>query len=220
MGEACLAPPISMTVLIATPTFDGSVCADYLLSILGTRELVDFDLCLIPGVHFADTARDLAVARFLESKAEYLFFIDADLGWPADAVARLIAHDKDVIGGAYPIKNDSRHYPVVCEQEPQNRLIKATGLPGGFLCIKRNVIELISASVPHYQKAMGNRFMDVPAVFARAFVGNQMIGEDFMFCRRAIDAGFELWLDPDIDFTHVGANAWRGNYAKDTQCLS
>lgn len=207
-----------MTVLIATPTFDGNVCADYLLSILGTRESVDFDLCLVPGVHFADTARDLAVARFLESKADHLFFIDADIGWPADAVARLISHNKDVIGGVYPIKNDERHYPVVCEQEAESGLIKATGLPGGFLCIKRVVIERIAANVQHYQKAMGGRFIDVPAVFARALIGNQMIGEDYMFCQRAIAQGFELWLDPDIDFSHVGAKAWRGNYAKDKKC--
>lgn len=209
-----------MTVLIATPTFDGNVCADYLLSLLSTRERLDFDLCLIPGVHFADTARDLAVARFLESGADHLFFIDADLGWPADAVARLIAHDKDVVGGAYPIKNDARHYPVVCESEVQGGLIKASGLPGGFMCIKRKVIESLADTVPHYKKAMGNRFLDVPAVFARAFVGDQMIGEDFMFCRRAADAGFELWLDPDINFSHNGAKAWHGNYAKDMQCLS
>lgn len=209
--------PVSMTVLIATPTFDGNVCADYVLSLLNTREKLDFDLCLIPGVHFADTARDLAAARFLESDASHLFFIDADLGWQADAVQRLIAHDKDVIGGAYPIKHDQRHYPVICDGEAQGGLIKATGLPGGFLCIKRKVIERIAETVPHYKKAMGNRLLDVPAIFARAFVGNQMIGEDFMFCRRAADAGFELWLDPDIDFSHNGAKAWRGNYAKDTQ---
>jgi hypothetical protein len=206
-----------MTVLIATPTFDGNVCADYLLSLLATREKLDFDLCLIPGVHFADTARDLAVARFLESKADHLFFIDADLGWPDDAVARLIAHDKDVVGGAYPIKHDERLYPVICGEDKQDGLISATGLPGGFLCIKRRVLETIASSVPHYHKAMGARVMDVPAVFAREFIGSQMIGEDFMFCRRAREAGFELWLDPDISFSHVGTKAWRGNYAKDTQ---
>lgn len=208
-----------MTVLIATPSFDGYVTSDYLLSLLQTRGSVDFDLCIIPGIHFVDTARDMAAARFLESSAEYLFFIDSDLGFPADAVGRLMEHDKDVVGGAYPIKHDHEHYPVSCMTDngrpiTENGLIKAAGLPGGFLCIKRRVIEVLADSVPHYQQAAGKRFMDVPAIFSRAIIDGRMIGEDLMFCNRAAAAGFELWIEPNIQFSHIGNKSYVGNYNK------
>jgi hypothetical protein len=207
-----------MSVLIATPSFDGNVTTDFMLSLLQTRETLDFDLCVIPGVHFVDTARDLAAARFLESSADYLFFIDSDLGFPESAVASLMAHGKDVVGGVYPIKNDTEHYPVACMTDKAGRpvvdgqLLRASGLPGGFLCIARRVVEALAAVVPRYQHAIGSRLMDVPAIFQREVIDGRIWGEDFMFCRRASALGFELWLDPDITFTHVGTKPFTGNY--------
>lgn len=196
-------------VLIATPCFDGTVRDEYLLSLLQLREQIDFDLFLIPGIHFVDTARDVAAAKFLASDAEYLFFIDADLGWDASAVIRMIESGKDVIGGAYRIKHDLELYPTYSADNGT-----VIGLPGGFLCIKRNVIEALSGIVPHYSFVVGNGFIDVPAIFARSLIDGRMISEDMMFCRRAMSAGFTLTLDADIDLRHIGTKAWAGNYQK------
>lgn len=204
-----------MTTLIATPSFDGKVQDSFLLSLLATRDEIDIDLLIVPGIHFADTARDVAAAKFLMGKADRLFFIDADLGWDAKAVVRMIERDKDVIGGAYPIKNDRELYPVWPTGVPDaDGLFKATALPGGFMCIRRNVLEALAGIVPHYAFAVGDKFIDVPNVFGRALVDGRMVSEDMMFCRRALSAGFELWLDPDIDFTHCGSKYWKGNYLK------
>lgn len=196
-------------VLIATPCFDGAVRDEYLLSLLQLREQLDFDLFLIPGIHFVDTARDVAAAKFLSSDAEYLFFIDSDLGWDVSAVVRMVESGKDVIGGAYRIKHDRELYPTYSTDTGA-----VVGLPGGFLCIKRNVIQALSGIVPHYSFAVGNAFIDVPAIFSRALIDGRMISEDMMFCRRAMSAGFTLTLDADIDIRHIGTKAWAGNYQK------
>lgn len=98
-------------VLVATPTFDGKVCNEYLLSLMQSREQVEFGVFLLSGVHFLEMARDIAVAKFLQSDSEYLMFIDSDLGWQPDAIKQLVEHDRPVVGGAYRIKYDEELYP-------------------------------------------------------------------------------------------------------------
>lgn len=197
-------------VLVATPTFDGSVSIEYLLSLLQLREVTDFDLCLIPGIHFVDQARDMAAAKFLKSECEFLFFIDSDLSFPANAVTRLMDYDKPVCGGAYRVKHDQHAYPEYGILGEENGLLKVSMLPGGFTCIRRDVIEALWGSTPHYRVAFGGGFQEVAAMFARELHDGVMVSEDAMFSRRA--SGFGLWLDPDITFTHVGSKGWRGNY--------
>ena len=201
-----------MSVYIATPTFDGSVCGEYLHSILQATATVTFQLALIPGVHFVDTARDIAVAKFLKSKCEYLFFIDSDIGWKGDAISKLINHNKDIVGASYRVKNDIERYPVYLTEETEGPLIRAIGLPGGFVCIKRAVIEKMVQTVPTYQWVVDGEFTRIPALFARIFMDDRLVSEDMVFGRRAMALGYQLWFDPDVTMSHIGSKAFIGNY--------
>jgi hypothetical protein len=201
-----------MSVFIATPTFDGSVCGEYLHSLLRATATVDFQLALIPGVHFVDTARDIAVAKFLATDLEYLFFIDSDVGWSGDAITKLVNHKKNIVGAAYRVKNDNELYPVYLTDEEQDGLIRAIGLPGGFLCIHRPVIERLVTSVPSYKWVVNGEFIRVPALFTRVLMDDRMVSEDMMFGRRAMAAGYQLWFDPDVTMSHIGRQAFIGNY--------
>jgi hypothetical protein len=201
-----------MSVFIATPTFDGSVCGEYLHSLLRATATVDFQLALIPGIHFVDTARDIAVAKFLATDLEYLFFIDSDVGWSGDAITQLISHKKDIVGAAYRVKDDNELYPVYLTDEKQDGLIRALGLPGGFLCIHRPVIERLVTSVPSYKWVVNGEFIRVPGLFTRVLVDDRMVSEDMMFGRRAMAAGYQLWFDPDVTMSHIGRQAFIGNF--------
>jgi hypothetical protein len=201
-----------MSVFIATPTFDGSVCGEYLHSLLRATATVDFQLALIPGIHFVDTARDIAVAKFLATDLEYLFFIDSDVGWSGDAITKLVNHKKDIVGAAYRVKNDNELYPVYLTDEKQDGLIRAIGLPGGFLCIHRPVIERLVTSVPSYKWVVNGEFIRVPALFTRVLMDDRMVSEDMMFGRRAMAAGYQLWFDPDVTMSHIGRQAFIGNF--------
>jgi hypothetical protein len=201
-----------MSVFIATPTFDGSVCGEYLHSLLRATATVDFELALIPGIHFVDSARDIAVAKFLATDHKYLFFIDSDVGWSEDAITKLINHKKDIVGASYRIKDDFERYPVYLTNEVRDGLIRALGLPGGFLCIHRSVIERLVTSVPSYKWAVNGEFIRVPALFTRVLVDDRMVSEDMMFGRRAMAAGYQLWFDPDVTMSHIGRKAFIGNF--------
>lgn len=196
-------------VLVATPTFDGKVCNEYLLSLMQSREQVEFGVFLLSGVHFLEMARDIAVAKFLQSDSEYLMFIDSDLGWQPDAIKQLVEHDRPVVGGAYRIKYDEELYPNYGVLGEEDGLLRVSMLPGGFTCIRRDVLQHLWDSLPHYHTA---HIGEVAAVFSRELHDGVMVSEDAMFSRRAFPFG--LWLAPDINFTHVGTKAYQGNYSR------
>ena len=52
-----------------------------------------------------ERARNILTANFLESDCTHLLFIDADIGFSAEDVARIASHDQPVVGGMYPLKN-------------------------------------------------------------------------------------------------------------------
>jgi hypothetical protein len=49
-------------------------------------------------------ARNELTRIFLEKDFDYLMFIDADIGFDGQAVAQLLAADKDIVCGIYPKK--------------------------------------------------------------------------------------------------------------------
>ena len=41
------------------------------------------------------------------------------------------------------------------------------------------------------------------------------IGEDYLFCDRAREQGFEVWIDPTIKLAHVGVHEYEGCFGED-----
>lgn len=210
-------------LFIASPSFSGTYCGEYVESLVATikdcqQHGIQTLYKTLPGLHWIDIARDVLAHLFLHSDCTHMLQIDADLGWPAHAARQLIGHDKDVIGAAYPIKSDAlRYFPTVCESG--KGLVRAEGLPGGFLMVKREVIERMSNRPKYKCCVLPYGELQVAPLFTREMRDDGYTGEDYMFCRRAAEDGHEVWLDPDIDFAHVGTKAWHGNYAKEMQCL-
>jgi hypothetical protein len=41
-------------------------------------------------------------------------------------------------------------------------------------------------------------------LFALEVYEGEFWGEDYVFCRRAAEAGVDIWVDPMIEFNHAG----------------
>jgi hypothetical protein len=41
------------------------------------------------------------------------------------------------------------------------------------------------------------------------------IGEDFLFCDRALEAGFEAWVDPTIKLGHMGIHEFKSDFGNE-----
>ena len=97
------------SLMIATPMYGGMCTGHYVQGLLMTmqkmREIgVNVAWCQIMNESLITRARNELARVFLESNHDYLMFIDADIGFSGEAIAQLMAADRDVACGIYPKK--------------------------------------------------------------------------------------------------------------------
>lgn len=221
--------PLAITdlkeVVFATPSLTHSVAMEFFgaaiqtnLLLLGAGYYATYiHLC---GDQFVAKARSKLVNDFLVNhpNAETLFFIDDDLGWPAEKALEFIQRPQDVVVGVYPKRQDEEDWPVMLAGH-EGELVEKDGLvaclraPTGFMRIKRHVLEAMLPHLPSFLDTKpGGETQSTPGFFA---AGPMPDGwwwtEDYVFSNNITSLGFEIWADPDVDFTHRGEKAWTGN---------
>ena len=97
------------SLMIATPMYGGMCTGHYVQGLLMTmakmREIgVNVAWCQITNESLITRARNELARVFLESDHDYLMFIDADISFDGEAIAHLMAADKDIACGIYPKK--------------------------------------------------------------------------------------------------------------------
>lgn len=221
-------------VVFATPTLSHQVCLEYLNSIIQTTWLlwnnrINFGFLQRGGDPYLGKVRSKIATDFLRKypNATDLFFLDDDVGWEPEAVIRFLERPEPVLAGIYPKKSDELDYPVhLCSDLETGKLIEnsdglflAQAVPTGFLRIKRWVLEKMAEISgifydEEYDHSVGTYFnifeMGVPP-------HRWWTGEDYAFTRKWIDMGGEVWVDPNIKFTHRGQKKWEGNLVNDIE---
>lgn len=230
-------PPM---VLFAVPSYSGAACAEFLPSYIDTVSALSaagiasgFSTC--PFDPYLSKARNRLATEFLTTwtMATHLFFLDDDIGWPGAKVAEFVKRDLDLLCGVYPKKTDRGEFPAQLlivdgkpVEHPEHKgLYRALLAPTGFMCIKRHVLERLAAASGQYfdtTKAvdplmhfnifdMGFFTPDGERPKNQGGVKGEFWGEDYYFVRKWRDMGGEVWIDPDVDFSHRGTKAWTGN---------
>lgn len=142
-----------------------------------------------------------------------LFMIDTDLSWDGDEFTRLLEHKVDVVGGAYPFKDESGNMPLqwppggLCEE---NGLWKVHAVTPGFLRITRRALETIAKQMPWLEfrdkgNAEGQRSW---MFFDNAVRQNGVYDEGYVFCEHWRNVGGSAYVDPDLNLTHIGLKAY------------
>lgn len=209
-----------MQVYVAVPTYSGSVCVECVSSIIaslavlcqrGIPSILKFE----PGNCFIGLARNLLVTRFLASGSSHLMFIDDDVTFPEDGISKLLDHDVELVGGMYPLKQDAGGFPVrIKTAQPLSKLIDCEGIPTGFMCIKRSLIERMIAAMPERKFTELNTGESHYDLFACERVNGVWWGEDYRFCQLAAEHGAKVWCDPSIEMTHIGVKTYKDDFNK------
>ncbi|TAL03703.1 MAG: hypothetical protein EPO08_03430 [Rhodospirillaceae bacterium] len=223
-----------LIVAFAVPTYSKSVSMETYQSMLTLQwrmlaEGVGMVHLMAGGDPYLAKVRNKLAWMFLTNHPEAtdLFFIDDDVGFASaaaiDAAMKIISSDKDIVAGIYPKKDDNMVWPVELHADAttgqfvrDGELLLAALVPTGFLRIKRHVLARLAAASPTYKDRDENdNEIDVPNIFEMGFNtdDNKWWGEDFAFCARWRSMGGEIWVYPNIDFTHRGSKAWKGNFA-------
>jgi len=99
-----------INLYILTPCYGGSCFTHYVTCLLDTiKTLESYDIKVKPEFCNCDSlvprARNNLIARSMNNKEmTHMIFIDADITWNPLDILKLLYHDKDIIGGIYPLK--------------------------------------------------------------------------------------------------------------------
>jgi hypothetical protein len=205
-----------MKLMISTPAYAGNVSVPYAISLSETTYLLLRNN--IEVQHNIQTSGSLLVAErnrivqvFMESDCTHVLMIDADLGWPAQAVISMLLAQKEFICGIYPSRGERcfTFRPSVNEDQSivsEKNLLKMEYIPAGFMLISREAIQKMRDKFPelYYEpKAEANKHMKGWCLFNTEVWEGEFWGEDYYFCRKAREAGIDIWTDPQIQFNHA-----------------
>jgi len=237
------------SLMIATPMYGGLCTGPYVAGLLGTtskmRELgVSVYWAQMMNESLITRARNELARLFLEQEHDYLMFIDADISFDRDAVAKLMAADKDVVCGIYPKKEidwtrvseaavkgkdnledyaGSFVFNMVGNKQETNEhgLIEVRHGGTGFMMIKRGVFEHLMPHVPTYRTssqktAEGEFHKPLTHEFFTTSIDHTgaLLSEDYHFCELVRKHGGEIWANPFIKLQHVGTYIYGGDIVK------
>ncbi len=121
-----------MSLLIVTPCYGGQCTTQYLQSCLDLRAAltisnIEHDWLITTNESLVQRARNTSVATFLKTHYERMIFIDADIEFSANDVAKLWNLDADVAVGAYSMKKEGAKVSAWVNKE-QIRLVDLSEL--------------------------------------------------------------------------------------------
>ena len=197
------------SVFIAVPVYNdiSPECAYTLFHIKQalSNSGIESELAIYAGDCHVDDARNRLVRDFLESNCDDLVFIDADIRFEVESLVKLLSYEVDVVGGAYPLKQEEEAYPVRFMPgeiwSNDQGLIEVLSLPTGFLRIKRHVLQTLYDLSPKFNPKSDNR-SQLATIFERGLYDNCRFGGDVHFCKKCRERDIKIYLDPDIWFEH------------------
>ncbi|WP_196814534.1 hypothetical protein [Nocardia sp. BMG111209] len=184
---------------------------------LNELERRGYTVRVVTGYAAIDQARSQMATDALQDGFESIMWIDSDIGFDADAVDLLLAHDLPLVCGIY-VKKGVRE--LACHLKPGTEnvlfgegggLLEIKYAATGFLFTHRGVYEAIRMheGLPWCNKQFGR--VTVPYFLPMLLPeGNNhwYLGEDYAFCERARRSGFQILADSRIRLNHIGRKGY------------
>jgi len=207
------------SVLIATPCYGGMVCSEYLETTHRIRDVrpdAHYDFALLSGESSVDRARNTLTATFLDTDYETLAFIDADIDMSGEDFWHLVDMPYAVRGAAVAMKTPDHSEALSCWKDgAQVRRAEMPADPftvdylgAAVMMIAR---EAIVATVHHRDvKPYDIKGIGIcHSLFAHEVHNDTLLSEDYTFCKRVREMGFQIYCDPSVQVRHFGRAAWR-----------
>lgn len=173
-----------------------------------------------PGDSLVSRARNRLAREFLATDCTHLLFLDTDLIFSPEHIARLLGHGEPVVAGLYPKKQLELGW--VCNVldaedggpgDPDDRGLHAVKYVGtGCLLIAREVFEALIEAHPELRYDADDG--ETPGDYWDFFrVGvwecprtgrRRYLSEDWWFCQMARDLGYTIWADTRVVLKHCG----------------
>ncbi len=145
-----------------------------------------------------ELGRDMSVfhAKYRIPHPTHILFLDADIIPRKNTLDRLMKMDKDIVMGVYPMSQDgnivwsvstAEPFKGICTEELSRNPFKIYSGGFGVTLVKYEVFEALEW--PYWKN------IHVP--------GGIEMGEDIYFCKKAREAGYDIWCDPLVKCDHA-----------------
>jgi glycosyltransferase involved in cell wall biosynthesis len=219
------------SLFIALPAYDFKVSLKLAVSLAkfsraSAEHGIDIQIGSICGCSVVSRARNLLAKDMLESKCDYLLFIDSDINFEPDDIFRLMAWGTDpkkgIVAAVPRTRNESKVYIATLDYDENGDLtmngmglVRAKRVATAFMLVRREVFETLEREHPEWAYYDSKTDRTLSCMFDFQLAEEGYIGEDFLFCDRVRDHGFEVWIDPSITLGHMGVQEYVGNYGND-----
>lgn len=217
-------------LMIGLPAYDHKVSVKLAIALARFAQKaiahgIDIQISSVCGCSVVSRARNLIAYDFLQSDCDHLLFIDSDINFEADSILRLLAWNqtKAIVAGGYESRKPGKVYILTLDNQDGNvrmdsmGLVKAKRVATGFMMIHKKVFLKLKEDHPEWKHAdTTTEGKELYGFFDFQLKDGQYMGEDFLFCQRAIDAGFDdIWIDPTIKLGHMGVTEYLSDFGND-----
>jgi hypothetical protein len=219
------------SLFIALPAYDFKVSLKLAISLARVAQAapqhgIEIQIGSVCGCSVVSRARNLLAKDFLESKCTDLLFIDSDINFEPEDVFRLMAWTSDakkgIVAGVPRVRGEERVYIAALDYDENNELtmnamglVRAKRVATAFMMVRRDVFETLVEAHPEWTYYDKKSDRNLPALFDFKLTEEGYMGEDFLFCDRAREVGFEVWVDPTIKLGHMGVQEYLGDFGSD-----
>ena len=184
-----------MKIAICIPVAsDGIIKAKTSLAIMNViKKAKDYEV--IPmfqfGAYVFENRQEMVFFAQLQ-KCSHIFFVDYDMIFDPEILNILLSRNKDIIGVNYMMRKLPPRTTVLADEKEKitlDRLFKCHGIGMGVALIKMSVFDKISPPWFHFDFDERGRIS---------------VSEDYYFCNKARQEGYDIWVDPTIKVGHLG----------------
>ena len=233
-------------VMIGTPMYGGMATHAYIGSLLRNfnhlrDNWIHVDWNLMGNESLITRGRNYIADFFLQSTCTHLMWIDADIGFDGDAIYKLLQHEEDFVGAAYPKKMidwERIRTSSVLSTSPENvrdhgasyvvnfldnehnvhkknekGLVEMRHLGTGFILVTKKVFKKMRANCKQARAANFGKFNNWYTEYFKTDIDDDGVlqSEDWVFCNQWRNVGGKIWLDPSIKLDHVGTYIYEGD---------
>jgi len=247
-SESCAAadppPAPPCTVFIATPMYGGAAQGAYVLSLVALLGQLRDAGCaaryeIVQHESLVTRARNVLLTACLASDATHCLLLDADVGFEAGDVMRMLRAGLDFAGAAYPKKGvnwanvaaAARQHPEMPAEELERLLgyyvinflpgterigldqpVEVRELGAGLLLLRRGALEAMVAAHPERRHVAAGGGETLALFDTGTEEGSgRYLSEDFFFCALWRALGGRVWLCPWVRTTHTGSYSFQGD---------
>jgi hypothetical protein len=219
------------SLFIALPAYDFKVSLKLAISLAqfaqqAQKHGIDIQIGSICGCSVVSRARNLLTQDLLDSDCTDLIFIDSDINFDAADIFRLMAWTSDpkkgIVAGVPRTRSTTKTYIGTLDYDENGELtmngrglVRAKRVATAFMMVRRDVFVTLDAAHPEWRYYDERSERTVPCIFDFMKTDEGYIGEDYLFCDRAREMGFEVWVDPTIKLGHMGVQEYEGEFGRD-----